>query len=330
MQIEFGAGQSPAGHTGGTAGMQLGVIGVPTNSAGIAGGEALGPDALRAAGLIEALAVGNDVVDYGNVSFAPEPSDRRDPESGIISPESMVSMIAATRLAVRRAYEDHRMPLVIGGDCPLLLGCLLAARDQIGRGPGLLFVDGHEDAYPPKGSLTGESADMELGLAVGFTKVEGLDALAAELPIVDPHDVVLLGPRDRAEVERDGVESVANRVIVLDDAQLRAAGIEMTVKRWLDQFQHRPGRFWFHLDWDVLSSDEMSAVSYPQPGGLAWDELAVIAEAACAAEHLIGIDATIYNPELDSDGELGRRIISFLVSATAAWEPRERHGRISG
>jgi arginase len=308
--------------------MRLGVIGVPTNSAGVTGGEAAAPDVLREAGLIDALSASNDVHDYGNVSFEPAPSERRDPATGIISPQTMVAMIEATRGAVRQAYEDGRLPLVVGGDCPLLLGCLLAARDQLGKGPGLLFVDGHEDAYPPTGSMTGEAADMELGLAVGFTTLEGLDALAAELPIVDPHDVVLLGPRDRAEVEGDGLVSVSNRVIVLDDAQLRAAGVEMTTQRWLDQFHHRPGRFWFHLDWDVLSSDEMPAVSYPQPGGMTWDEIEVIASKAFAADHLIGVDATIYNPDLDPDRSLARRIVQFLAKAIGEPEPRPRLGRL--
>ncbi len=308
--------------------MRLGVIGVPTNSAGVAGGEATAPDVLREAGLIDGLAAGNDVHDYGNVSFEPAPTGRRDTKSGIISPETMLAMIAATRAAVRQAYADRRLPLVVGGDCPLLLGCLLAARDQLGHGPGLLFVDGHEDAYPPKGSMTGEAADMELGLAVGFTTVDGLDALAAELPIVDPHDVVLLGPRDRGEVERDGLESVASRVIVLDDAQLRAAGVEITTQRWLDQFQHRPGRFWFHLDWDVLSSDEMPAISYPQPGGMTWDEIEIIAGKAIAADHLIGIDTTIYNPDLDPDRTLAHKIVQFRVRATGEPEPTPRLGRL--
>jgi arginase len=310
--------------------MRLGILGVPTNSAGVAGGEASAPAALREAGLIEALSAVNDVHDYGDVTFEPTPTDRRDPATGIIAPETMMSMIGATRTAVLAAYEDKRMPVVIGGDCPLLLGCLAAARDQLGRGPGLLFVDGHEDAYPPKGSQTGEAADMELGLAVGFTSVDGLDPLAALLPIVDPHDVVLLGPRDRGEVERDGMVSVGSRVIILDDAQLRAAGIEITMKRWLDQFAHRPGRFWFHLDWDVLSSDEMPAVSYPQPGGLAWDEVEIIARAAVTADHLIGIDLTIYNPDLDPDRTIARKIVEFLADVTATPEPRPRLGRLQG
>ena len=308
--------------------MNIAIIGVPYNSAGSDSAEALAPHVLREEGLITALSEHADVVDYGDVSLQPAPSTKRDRESGIIAPEALAKMISTTRAAVGRAYDEDRMPLVIGGDCALLLGGLLAARDQLGYSAALLFVDGHEDSYPPRESITGEAADMELGLALGFTKLSGVADVADELPVLDPHEVVLLGPRDRAQVEAEGHRSVGSRAIVLDDTELRAAGIEMTVKRWLDQFQHKPGRFWFHLDWDVLSSEDMPAVSYPQPGGLAWDEVETIARAAIHADHLIGIDTTVYNPQLDSDRTSARKIIAFLAGIIHGPERKSRLGRI--
>jgi arginase len=308
--------------------MKFAIFGVPFNSAGANTAEALAPAALRAAGLLDALADGNDVADYGDIAIDPPLHPDRDRLSGLIAPDSLAGMVAAVRSAVARAYDDDRMPVLIGGDCPIMLGGLLAAKDRLGFGPALLFVDGHEDAYEPRKSLTGEAADTELGLAVGFTRLEGTDGLAEDLPVVDPHEVVLLGPRDRAQVESEGGKSVGSRVIVLDDTELRAAGVGMTVKRWLDQFQHKPGRFWFHLDWDVLSSEEMPAVSYPQPGGLAWDELAEIARAAIHAEHLLGIDLTVYNPERDPDRTAARGIVSFMQDVTSAPERTQRLGRI--
>jgi len=308
--------------------MRFAVISVPYSSAGLDGGEARGPAVLRAEGLIAALERHHDVVDLGDVSFETADRPGRDRQTGIIAPQTMVSMINAVREAVTRAYDDDRIPLVVGGDCPLLLGCLLAARERLNHRVGLIFVDGHEDAYDPHGSVTGESADMELGLALGVTTIDGLPALMEELPLLDPHEVVLLGPRDRAELTAERQQSVGGRVIVLDDAQLRAAGVENTVKRWLDQLGQNPGRFWFHLDWDVLSSNDMPAISYPQPGGLVWEELEQIATAAIRADHLIGIDLTIYNPILDPDRTAARRIVSFLADAVRAEEPLPLFGRL--
>jgi arginase len=308
--------------------MKLAVIGVPFNSAGTNTAEALAPQVLREVGLVEALSRGSDVVDYGDVEYDAAKLASRDKESGIIAPKSLMSMIAAVRGAVARAYDEGRMPVVIGGDCALLLGGLLAARDQLGYGPALLFVDGHEDSYEPRKSMNGEAADMELGLATGFTTVKGLPELADELPIVDPHQVVLIGARDSDEVETEGHKSIGTRVIVLDDTELRAAGVESTILRWLEQFQHKPGRFWFHLDWDVLSSDEMPAVSYPQPGGLVWAEVETIARAALHADHLIGVDTTLYNPRLDPKRTAARKIVDFLAEVTAAPEREPRLGRI--
>jgi arginase len=278
--------------------------------------------------LIEALARLNDIVDLGDVSFESPDVPRRDRKAGIIGPRTLLAMIGAVREAVLRAYDDQRVPLVIGGDCPLLLGGLLAARDRLGFPVGLIFVDGHEDAWEPHGSVTGESADMELGLALGVTSVDGLPELMAALPLLDPHEVVLLGPRDRAELTAEGQQSVGGRVIVLDDAQLRSAGIENTINRWLYHLGHNPGRFWLQLDWDVLSSGDMPAVSYPQPGGLHWHEVNQIATAALRADHLVGIDLTIYNPDLDPDRAAARRIVDFVAGVTELAELEHRPGRL--
>ena len=73
-------------------------------------------------------------------------------------------MIGQVRDAVAAARGSGRFPLLVGGDCPVILGALSALQADHGR-PGLLFVDGHEDAWPPRLSPTGEAADCELGLA---------------------------------------------------------------------------------------------------------------------------------------------------------------------
>lgn len=297
--------------------MKLALIGVPYTSAGLTSGEARAPAVLRAAGLLESLRQWMDVADYGDVSMA-TPTTERDPVSGIIAPATLATMNGAVRAAVDRAIDEGRLPLVIGGECPLLLGCLAAARDAYGRA-GLLFVDGHEDAWPPWQSTTGEAADMELGLALGLTSVQGIAAVEGLLPLVSPEDTIVLGPRDAEELAAAVQPSIAPVVTFMDDRALRQGDLAATAAAMTRKLDQGAGRWWFHLDLDVLTTEALPAVRYPQRGGIAWADLETITAAALREPGLIGWDVTIYNPDLDPDGRGAARIVAFLGDVTRIW-----------
>jgi arginase len=78
-----------------------------------------------------------------------------------------------------------------------------------------------------------------------------------------------------------------------------------------------PTLWWFHLDLDVLSTDALPAVDYPQPGGLGWDELTRVATTGLDGDPM-GWDITIYNPDLDPDRTHAQRIVTFVVSVIEA------------
>jgi arginase len=139
------------------------LIGVPTNSSGTAEGVARAPGVLRQRGLTAALAGRAGFTDAGDLALA-TPRARRGP-SGLLAEDALIVMIGRVRDAVRAARDGGRFPLLIGGDCPVILGALAALQAGAAE-PGLLFVDGHEDAWPPRASPTGEAADCELGLAL--------------------------------------------------------------------------------------------------------------------------------------------------------------------
>jgi len=284
----------------------IGLLGVPSNSAGTTDGVARGPLVLREEGLVEALRTHAEVRDYGDVTL-PEPSPTRDTRSKVIDPDGLGALVARVRDAVAQILGNGHLPLIIGGDCPLVLGCLAAApgRQRI----GLLFVDGHEDAYLPEQSSTGEAADMELAFALGMADASWSAELAALLPLVAPADVQLLGARDAEILRAEGVASLRDRVAFVDGERLAAdpAGLATAACASL------PDPWWFHLDLDVLSTEALPAVDYAQPGGIGWNELEAVATTAMGAGPR-GWDITIYNPDLDPERVRARRIVRFIGS----------------
>jgi arginase len=287
------------------------IIGVPTNSAGNIDGVARGPAALRQAGLVKELANYFDVHDYGDVLFS-HPVSEKSACSGIIAERSLVSMIYAVRTAVKNVLIENRFPLVIGGDCPLLLGCLAAGRDTHNR-IGVLFVDGHEDAYTPHQSPTGEAADMELGLALGREVIGLPPEIAGLIPMIKLANVAVLGPRDKKILQEASVYSLSEEVEFYDDKSLRNENVKDLTRYVLSRLQEGTDGWWLHVDLDVLSTNSMPAVDYPQPGGLNWKQLEGVTSTALTTDHNIGWNVTIYNPDLDPDRISARRIVQYLV-----------------
>jgi arginase len=288
------------------------LVEVPFNSAGTANGVARMPAALRDAGLHDVMPALDHVVAVDVGDLVPE----RGP-SGFRAEDALVRAVTGAQGAVLRAVAGGRVPVVVGGDCPVLLGPL-AALAEAGHRPGLVFVDGHEDAWPPALSPTGEAADSELGIALGL--VPGPAGLADVLPAVAAGDVAVLGPRDRAELDAAGCPTLAGRVALVagdaladpDDAAVAAA-----VRDAVAAAAEGTGAWWFHVDLDVLSTDALPAVDYPQPGGIGWERLELVADAATAVPGCAGASVVIYNPDLDRGAAAPRiaRFVAFLADA---------------
>jgi len=289
------------------------LIGVPTNSSGTADGVARAPGVLRERGLAAALAGRPGLTDAGDLALA-GPRPRRGP-SGLLAEDALIVMIGQVREAVGAARERGRFPLLIGGDCPVILGALAALQAEAGE-PGLLFVDGHEDAWPPRTSPTGEAADCELGLALGMYDA-GLDPrLRAVLPRIRAGNVIAAGPRDAGELAAAGVPTLAGRLRAL----IRPA--ELAAEDCVAAAATLPAPWWLHTDLDVLATDELAAVDYPQPGGLTWQQLGQLTSAALATPGCAGWSVCIYNPDLDPGLDGADAIIGYLVQAITGAGPR--------
>jgi arginase len=264
------------------------------------------PDALLGAGLAERLAARH----AGRVE-PPAYDDRRDPETRLLNPHGLVQYSIALADRLEPLLEAGDFPVVLGGDCSILLGCTLANRRR-GRA-GLLFLDGHADFYQPEAEPNGEAASMDLALVTGrgpdlVTNLEG------RYPLVRDEDVTLLAHRDTSDAESHGSQRVEETGIgVINLHALRECGATATAHRALKRLTTSDlAGFWIHLDADVLDDAIMPAVDYRMPGGLQWDELTAILRTALASGKALGIDITIFNPKLDKDGSIARRFTAAL------------------
>ena len=287
----------------------LALIGVPANSSGTVDGVARGPAVLRQRGLATALARQPGVADAGDLVL-PVPVPVRGP-SGLLAEDALVAMIRHVAQAVGAARGRGRFPLLLGGDCPVILGALAALQAERDRA-GLLFVDGHEDAWPPRASPTGEAADCELGLALRLFDAGLSPQLRAVLPRIDPADVAAVGPRDTVELAAAGVASLDGQL----GALIRPA--ELTADSYAAALAGLPPPWWLHTDLDVLATAELAAVDYPQPGGLTWDRLTGLTATALATDGCVGWSVCIYNPDLDPGRDGADAIISYITRAITA------------
>ena len=119
------------------------------------------PAALLEAGLAEGLGAGR----AGRVE-PPVYDPARDPETGLLNPGGIAAYSVALADAVGGVLDPGRFPVVLGGDCSVLLGTPARTAPPPGR-HGLLFLDGHTDFYQPSAEPAGEVASMELALATG-------------------------------------------------------------------------------------------------------------------------------------------------------------------
>jgi arginase len=265
------------------------------------------PDVLLQMGLARALPARR-----GPRVEPPDYDPMRDPGTAMLNPRGLAEYSPRLADAVGGVLDKGEFPVVIGGDCSILLGCTLGLKRR-GR-YGLLFLDGHADFYAPHQSLTGEAADMDLALVSGRGPDLVVD-LEGQRPYVRDEDIVVFAHRDAAMAHKYGSQDVrTTKMTVSDLTEVRRSGAKTAAANAVGQLAAAPSMgFWIHLDVDVLDDAVMPAVDYRMTDGLDFDELAAVLRAAVASGRAVGINITIFNPNLDPNRSVARNLVNCLA-----------------
>ena len=235
----------------------------------------------------------------------------RDPGTLTLNAQAIAQWTPRLADAVARVIDAHGFPLVLGGDCSIVLGPMLALRRR-GR-YGLLFIDGHADFYQPEANPNGEAASMDLAFVTGHGP-ELLTDIEGRRPLVRDEDVVAFGFRDAEEQAEYGSQPLPAAVLALDLETVRRLGIDEAARQAVARMGREPlAGFFIHVDADCLDDAVMPAVDYRMPGGLSPQELVAVLRAALDSGRVVGMEVAIYNPALDEDGRAGRVLTEVLV-----------------
>jgi arginase len=247
---------------------------------------------------------------------APPYDPEIDPTTRTLNAHAIARWSSQLADAVESVLDRNEFPVVLGGDCSILLGSTLALRRR-GR-YGLLFIDGHADFYQPEVNPNGEAASMDLAFATGHGPALLTD-LEGRAPLVREEDAVAFGFRDLDEQGEYGSQPLPAALTAFDLPALRRMGAPAAATAAVARLARAElDGFFIHVDADCLDDAVMPAVDYRLPDGLTAAELRSTLQIALASGRAVGIEVTIYNPRLDEDGDAGRLLASILVDALGA------------
>jgi arginase len=276
-------------------------------------GCAKAPGALRDHGLVARLGA-RDAGCHTPPRF--DPGEWR-PGDGVSQANDIARYTIRLADRIHAIVEAGEFPLVLGGDCSIVLGSALAMRrlgEELGGRVGLIYVDAHSDfRHPGNAAVVGAAAGEALALVTGRGQAE-LAGIEQRRPYVKDADVVLLGLRATDEYRMD-LQAGGFAVRAVPD--IRANGAARTAQWARAQLSECLG-YWLHLDVDVLDPSVMPAVDAPDPGGIAYPELELLLRGLVGSPECLGAEVTVFDPDFDIEGVYAGDLVNALVTGLSA------------
>jgi arginase len=277
---------------------EVALIGAPTDIGAGHRGASMGPEALRVAGIAEALLErGVRVLDRGNLNGPHNPW--LPPADGYRHLDQVVEWNRLLMDAVAAELAAGRLPVVLGGDHCLAVGSITAIAkhcSKIGRKLRILWLDAHADFNTSTVTPSGNVHGMPVACLCGN----------------GPRELVELGgssPAIRAEqIRQIGIRSVdAGEKRLVHDA-----GLDIYDMRYIDEVGMRRAMeealegvdadTHLHVSFDVDFLDPSIApgVGTTVPGGPNYREAQLVMEMIADTGRMRSLDIVEMNPAFDN------------------------------
>jgi arginase len=272
----------------------------------------MGPEALRVAGLAEALrARGLDIVDRGNLTGPANPW-----QAATGGYRHLAQVADWNRLiyeAIRAELGARRLPILLGGDHCLAIGSISAiarhCRDTKKK-LRVLWLDAHADFNTSQLSPSGNIHGMPVACLCGFGPRE-LTGLSGTSPAISPKVIRQIGIRSVDQGEKQFVHEQG--LEVFDMRYIDEWGMRHTMQQALagvDADTH------LHVSFDVdfLDPDIAPGVGTTIPGGPTYREAQLCMEMIADTGRLASLDVMELNPALDVRNKTAQLAVDLIES----------------
>jgi arginase len=292
--------------------LTVSLIGAPTDIGAGDRGARMGPDALRIAGLTEALqGRGIDVIDRGNLDGPRNPW--QPPVDGYRHLDEVVAWNRAVMDAVGAELRQGRLPILLGGDHCLGVGSITAVarhcRDT-GKQLRVLWLDAHADFNTHDVTPSGNVHGMPVACLCGIGP-DALTRLGGDAPAVLPAQIRQVGIRsvDQGEkrlIKEHGLDVYDMRYI--DEVGMKRAMEEALEGMDADTHLH------VSFDVDFLDPSIAPGVGTTVPGGPNYREAQLVMEMIADSGRMGSLDIMELNPALDSRNATANLAVDLVES----------------
>ena len=288
------------------------IFGVPTDIGASKRGASMGPEALRVAGLVGAIAArGVDVRDVGDVQGP------RNPVSAPVDGYRHLDEVTAWNRGVfdlsSRELQAGRMPILLGGDHCLAIGSIAAVAAhcrQVGKMLRVLWLDAHADFNTRELTPSGNIHGMPVACLCGMGP-DALTQLGGVVPAITPDQVRQIGirsvdPGEKRLVQEHGLDIYDMRYI--DEVGMRRSMEEAL--EGVDANTHLHVSF----DVDMLDPSIAPGTGTRVPGGVNYREAQLIMEMVADTGCLGSLDLVEINPALDRRNTTAKLAVDLVES----------------